>query len=229
MPGCLLTGSGATLTTLSTAAGVSACAARCRAISVPPVPCLVRTYTKLISPTATSGITMARRSGERTPAVSANVLPRRDSEIRNRPSDDLLERGRGHRSSEDRPLRLVRHHGDEQARVAGGNEADERGGIRAARVLAIDDLVRGAGLAGEVIAGNRGPGGRAAVGEHAPEHVAQLGGGGLGDDPAPGGRREWLAGNRLHDVRRSQDAAVDDRGVGGGHLDQRHRFALSDR
>ncbi len=60
------------------------------------------------------------------------------------------------------PFGFVDHDRDQQARVLRRREADERGDELGLRVGAVDDLLRGAGLAGERVAGDADLGGGAA-------------------------------------------------------------------
>ena len=96
----------------------------------------------------------------------------RDLQVVEREARDLAERRAGDQAAVDLALRLVDHHGDEQLRLLGGREADERGDVLALRVAARDrvGLLRRAGLAGQHVAGDRGAGGGAARAEHALEH-----------------------------------------------------------
>src|SRR3954462_503897 len=90
-------------------------------------------------------------------AASPPSLPGRDLQIRQREGHDLAERRRRDLAAVDRALRLVDHDHAEQARVQRGGEPDEGGDVARARVLARGrvHLVRGAGLAGELVAGDR--------------------------------------------------------------------------
>ena len=114
--------------------------------------------------------------------------------------------------------------------MLGGGEADERGdelGLGVAAVLV--RLLRRAGLAAQLVAVDRRAGRRAARAEHALEHLAHLRGGLLGDHALALRDRPLAAADRVDDVRRAQDAAVGDRGVGGAHLHRRDREALAHR
>src|SRR4051794_25202691 len=80
----------------------------------------------------------------------------RDAEVGKRERDDLLERRGRHDATVDLSLRLVDHHGHEQARVAGGGVADERSDelrLGIAAELRVGLLGR-TGLAGEPVARN---------------------------------------------------------------------------
>ena len=90
------------------------------------------------------------------------------------------------------------------------NEATNRVGVGA-----VLDLLRGAGLAGELVAGDADLRRGAARLEHALEHLAELGRNRGADHAAPWGRRLRLAADLVDQTRRPQDAAVGDRRVGG--------------
>lgn len=100
--------------------------------------------------------------------------------------------------------------------------------------MAIHDDVRGAGLAGQVVSGDRGPERRSTVREHAAEHVAKLSSRGRGDNPAPSrvhrhapGRRrgpEKAAGPR-EDVELEQVTLwFSDTEAGSAHREHIRRF-----
>ena len=97
-----------------------------------------------------------------------------------------------------------------------------------ARVVAVDDDVRRAGLAGHVVAGDRGAGGGPAVGEHAAAASSAARAAAVGEMIRwPAGVVRRLAADRLDDVRRAEDPAVGDRRVRGRHLHRRDRLALA--
>src|SRR4051794_4595225 len=102
---------------------------------------------------APSPIRSRRVTGGESSAGSG-ASGRRDPQVRQRERDDLLEGRRGHQAAVDLALRLVDHHGHEQARIAGRCEADERREVLRLRVAAVDrvGLLRRAGLAGERVA-----------------------------------------------------------------------------
>ena len=135
-------------------------------------------------------------------------------------------------TSVDRPgVRFVDDHRTQEGRVGSRHETHERGHIRRLGVLPCRgiDLVRGAGLARQLVAGNRDLAGRPARGEDPLEHFAQRRRGGGGDDPAPGGLGRAAPVDGGNDVRGAQHATVGDRRIGARHLDRGHELPLSDR
>src|SRR3954462_15029097 len=98
-------------------------------------------YARLVMSTSGAPPPVSSRrviAGEDNEGVgAAQISLRRDLEIRERERQDLLE-GRGrHDAAEDRALRLVDHHRNQQARVASRREADEGRHVLELRVAAV--------------------------------------------------------------------------------------------
>src|SRR3712207_4383302 len=172
----------------------------------------------------------AARTSSRS--IAAGRLLRGDAQVVERERGDLLERRGGDLAAVDLAAAgLVDHDGHEQLGAIGGREADERGDVAGVRVQAggLVDLVRRAGLAGELVAGDLRLARRAARREDALEHDAQrlarLG----RDDAAALRDLRRAAVDGLHDPRRLEDPAVGDRGVRARHLHRRDADALADR
>ena len=150
---------------------------------------------------------------------------------------DVVEQRRRARPA----LRGVQHDRDDVARVLGGEHARERDPVRRRGVAAARrvDLLRGAGLARHLVAGDRRGGAgaagvlRVAVLGHRGEHRPQRPRGLRGDDPHRLGRGRRGADavrpdRGLDDPRRDAHPVVGDRLVHPGHLQRRHRQALPD-
>ena len=119
--------------------------------------------------------------------------------------------GRGDGAAVVVALRVVDDDRDEQLRVLGRREADERGDELGVGVGAVDDLLRRTGLAGERVAGDADLRRRAARREHALEHLASSAACLLADHPVPGeprrpGRRPRTSTSR--GVRRMPPSAI---------------------
>jgi hypothetical protein len=123
-----------------------------------------------------------------------------------------------------RPLRLVDHHQRHGHGVFQREKADERGDIAPLQVMAVQRLLRGAGLAGDAHAGQGRFFPRARL-DHAGEHLAHLGEH-LGLDVPAGAHGH---GGVEEDARLQQPAAVGDGAVGGEQLQRADRDLLPHR
>src|SRR5690606_24424961 len=145
-----------------------------------------------------------------------------DVEILDQLFGDALEAGRGHDAAvadaAGGGAAVVNDHGDDGAGAAGREEADEGTDVVPVGVAAVDDFLRGAGLARDLEIGDaRDPAG--AVGDDAFEQ-ARHGAGGLGgDDGAADGFAKLVNGlagvvaDLADDLRTHEHAVVGD----GGH------------
>src|SRR5499426_3067147 len=123
-------------------------------------------------------------------------------------------------------LRLVQDDEDLIARLVGRQDGGERGQDLRLRVAPADHLLGGAGLAADVVALDVGLGGRAFLGVEAQE-IAHLVAG-LRLDHL-GSQRPRLLLGALHEGRRNEITAVDQRVDSHGGLQRGHRQAVTER